>query len=167
MKPGFTALTARVDGTSLSVTGRVNPPDLALAATLAPSFDGSLPRLDVSAYVRCLGDLLGADIRLCTEFGLNVHGKAFYLVPFDITDVRLITGRNVHDHLVQFVGERHREWAARQTEPSIALSLTLDDTPVPIAPDGTFAVTTRVPSGGSARLALATAAGDVTAVRVP
>jgi len=166
MKPGFAELAAHVDGTSLSVSGRASPPDVALAATLAPAFDGSPPRPDVSAYVRCLGDLLGADIRLCTEFGLNVHGKAFYLVPFDIKDVRLITGRNVHDHLVQFVGDRHREWAVRQSEPS-NLSLTLDDTPVPIAPDGSFAVTTRLPAGGTARLAVATAAGDVTAVRVP
>ena len=130
-------------------------------STLAP------PHPDIGEYVRCLGNLLGADIHLCTEFGLNVHGKGFYLVPFDIKDVRLISGRNVHQRLVQFVGERHRAWAGRQQTGGGALSLTLDGAPVAVAADGAFAVTTPLPPGGTARLALATAAGDVTTIPVP
>jgi hypothetical protein len=167
MKPGFPSLVARVDGTMLAVSGSVAPPDAALVATLAPAFDAAPPRPDIGEYVRCLGDLLGADIHLCTEFGLNVHGKGFYLVPFDVKDVRLITGKNVHARLVRFVGDRHRAWAARQGTSGAGLSLDLDGAPVAIGADGAFAITTSLPAGGSARLALATAAGEVTAVRVP
>ena len=147
--------------------GVAAPPDAALAETLAPAFDAAPPHPDIGEYVRCLGNLLGADIHLCTEFGLNVHGKGFYLVPFDIKDVRLISGRNVHQRLVQFVGERHRAWAGRQQAGGGALSLTLDGAPVAVAADGAFAVTTPLPPGGTARLALATAAGDVTTIPVP
>ena len=43
-----------------------------------------------------------------------MHGKALYFVPFDVRDLRLITGKNVHERLVAFVAERYREWAARQ-----------------------------------------------------
>jgi beta-N-acetylglucosaminidase len=167
MKPTFASLTSDVNGTALAVSGRVAPPDVALVAALAPAVTGSSPRPDISEYVKCLGNLLGADIRLCTEFGLNVHGKAFYLVPFDITDVRLITGRNVHQRLVRFVAERHGDWLTRQQGAPAGLSLTLDDAPVAVGADGTFAVTTSLPAGGTARLTLATAAGDVTAVQVP
>jgi hypothetical protein len=167
MKPGFPSLAARVDGAMLVVSGSVAPPDAALAATLAPAFTGATLRPDIAEYVRCLGNLLGPDIRLCTEFGLNVHGKGFYLVPFDIKNVRLITGKNVHERLVQFVGDRHRAWATRQQSGGDGLSLTLDGAPVAIGGDGTFALTAPLPPGGSARLALATAAGDVTALQVP
>ena len=167
MKPGFPSLTARVTGTTLAVSGVAAPPDAALADTLAPAFDLAPPHPDIGEYVRCLGNLLGADIHLCTEFGLNVHGKGFYLVPFDIKDVRLISGRNGHQRLVQFVGERHRAWAGRQQAGGGALSLTLDGAPVAVAADGAFAVTTPLPPGGTARLALATAAGDLTTIPVP
>jgi len=167
MKPTFASLTVRVDGPTVVVSGRATPPDAVLAGTLAPAVAGAPPQPDVGEYVRCLGDLLGPGIRLCTEFGLNVHGKAFYFVPFALKDVRLITGKNVHEHLVQFARDRYREWAARQGNAVPGLSLTLDDTPVALGADGSFSVTTTLPPGGTVRLALASAAGDVTAVRVP
>jgi len=46
---------------------------------------------------------MSADIGFDPALGLNVHGKALYPVPFSMTDVRTITGRNVHRRLLEFV----------------------------------------------------------------
>ncbi len=165
IKPTFAFLEIRPDTSTLTVTGRVALPDSALAADLAPAFTAPRPPPDLAAYLRCLGNVLGADIRLCPELGLNVHGKALYFVPFDFGDLRLITGKNVHEHLVAFVAARYREWVARQPGASPALTLTADGLPVPIGADGTFAVSR--PAGSRVRLVVTTAAGDATAASRP
>jgi hyaluronoglucosaminidase len=159
MKPGFAGLDVGPE----MLTGRVVPPDAALAAALAPAVTGSRPRSDLAAYVTCLGDILGADIRLCPEFGLNVHGKGLYFVPFDFGDIRLITGRNVHEQLIAFVAARYRDWAPRQNG-TPALMLHANGSTVPLGADGTFAVT-RQP-GLAVELVVSTPAGDATSARV-
>jgi hypothetical protein len=166
MKPAFASLMTRADAGAFTVTGRALPPDAPLVAALAPAFPPPPPP-DIGGYLRCLGDFLGPDIHLCPQFGLNVHGKALYIVPFEITDIRIITGKNVHQRLVGFVAAAHRAWAAREAEAPSALSLTLDGRPVALAPDGAFSVTAGRPLGGSSRLVLETAAGDATAMQVP
>ena len=165
MKPAFSDLEIHTDTSTLTVTGRLAPPDPALAADLALPLAGPRPRPDLAGYVRCLGDVLGVDIRLCPELGLNVHGKAFYFVPFDVRDLRLITGKNVHERLVGFVVERYREWAVRQAGAPAALTLTADGMPVTVARDGTFAFSR--PAGSRVRLVVTTATGDATAVSGP
>src|SRR5262249_37252322 len=160
MKPGFTSLTTSVSGNVLTVSGQAYAPDPALANSLAVGFPRVTPP-DSGGYLRCLGDLLGPDIRLCPQFGLNVHGKGLYVVPFDVRDIRVITGRNVHEHLIGFVGDTYRAWAARQSDAAGALSLNLDGRPVPLAADGSFSFV--MPSGGrTSRLVIATSAGDAT-----
>jgi hyaluronoglucosaminidase len=166
MKPSFASLMTRAEGGALTVTGRALPPDAALVGELAQAFP-SPPPPDVAGYLRCLGDFLGASIRLCSQFGLNVHGKALYVVPFDITDIRVITGRNVHQRLVGFVAEAHRAWAARQPGTPVGLALTLDGRPVAVGPDGSFSATIPHAPGRSSRLVLETAAGDAVAVQIP
>ena len=96
-----------------------------------------------------------------------MHGKALYVVPFDITDIRVITGRNVHQRLVGFVAEAHRAWAARQPGTPVGLALTLDGRPVAVGPDGSFSATIPHAPGGSSRLVLESAAGDAVAVQIP
>ncbi len=168
MRPAFASLESRSDGSSRTVRGRAAPPDAALVAALGPRFAAPRPQpADLGAYVRCLGDILGADIQLCPELGLNVHGKAFYFVPFDFRDLRLITGRNVHERLVAFVVASHREWAARQPGTPLGLSLTADGAPVALAADGGFAFETSTAAGNPVRLVLTSSAGDTTATSAP
>jgi hyaluronoglucosaminidase len=166
MKPGFASLTTSVSGNLLVVSGRVHPPDAALAGSLAVAFPPLQPP-DTAGYLHCLGDLLGPDIRLCPEFGLNVHGKALYIVPFDLRDIRIITGRNVHQHLIGFVGDAYRAWAARQLGAAPALSLHLDGQPIDLAADGSFSFVTRPSGGRTSRLVVGTSAGDATAISLP
>src|SRR5262249_24143620 len=104
MKPSFAPLATPSENGVLTIPGRALPPDAALVAELAPAFQAPQPP-DVTGYLRCLGDLLGTGIRLCPQFGLNVHGRELYVVPFDITDIRVITGRNVHQRLIGFVAD--------------------------------------------------------------
>jgi hypothetical protein len=160
MKPTFAHLDVYPD----AVTGRVAPPDPSLVAALAPSVTAPRRHPDLGAYLRCLGDILGADIRRCPEFGLNVHGKALYFVPFDVRDLRLITGKNVHEHLMAFVAAQAGAWAARPSG-TPALALAANGVPVPLAADGTFALARS--SGTPIELALTTTAGDATVVRIP
>ena len=166
MKPGFTSLTTSVSGNVLTVSGQVHPPDSALADSLAVGFPPLKPP-DSGGYLRCLGDLLGPNIRLCPQFGLNVHGKGLYVVPFDVRDIRVITGKNVHEHLIGFVGDTYRAWAARQSDAAGALSLHLDGQPIPLAADGSFSFVVQPSGGGTSRLVIETSAGDATAVPLP
>src|SRR5262249_46172647 len=166
MKPSFASLATRSENGVLTITGRALPPDAELVAELAPAFQAPRPP-DVAGCLRCLGGLLGAGIRLCPQFGLNVHGKELYVVPFDITDIRVITGRNVHQRLIRFVGDSHQAWAARQPVTPVALALSLDGRPVGIGPDGTFNVISQRAPGSTARLVLETAVGDATAAQLP
>ena len=66
----------------------MTPPDDAVAAALAAALPAP-PQPDIGAYLSCLGNVTAADIRLCPELGLNVHGKGLYLVPFSVSDIRL------------------------------------------------------------------------------
>jgi hypothetical protein len=158
MKPAIASVA--VD--ARAVTGRVVPPDGPLAASLSAAFTAPQPQPDLASYVRCLGEITGADIRLCPELGLNVHGKGLYLVPFSLTEIRLITGKNVHQRLVAFVAARYRDWAARQPATAPTLALTAGGRPVAVDATGVFTVT-NVPG---VRLAVTTSAGDATAVVV-
>lgn len=166
LKPTFSLLEVRETVASLALSGRVQAHDATLAAGLGPLVTPR-PAPDLGAYVRCLGNPLGADIRLCPELGLNVHGKGLYFVPFDFGDLRFITGKNVHDRLLAFVAERYREWAARQTGAPPALALTADGAPIPLASDGRFTVETTRHAGAAVLLVLTSASGDSTAVRIP
>src|SRR5262249_197276 len=166
MKPSFASLATHNENGALTITGRALPPDAALVAELAPAFVAPRPP-DVAGYLRCLGDLLGAGIRLCPQFGLNVHGKELYIVPFDVTDIRVITGRNVPRRLIAFVANNQQAGAERQPGGPVALGLSLDGQPVGIGPDGTFSVTSERAPGSPARLVLETAVGDATAVQLP
>src|SRR5438552_13292150 len=120
----------------------------------------------VGPYLACLGDLLGADIRLCRDFGLNVHGKALYFVIHSAADTAVITDRNVHDRLVQLAGSFFTTWAPRQTPGAEALTVTIDGMPAALAPDGSFALTVAAPTG-HATVLVTTAAGDRTSSTVP
>src|SRR4029079_860755 len=103
-----------------TITGRVTPPDDAVVAALAPALPAP-PQPDIGAYLSCLGNVTAVDIRLCPELGLNIHGKGLYLVPFSVSDIRFITGKNVHHQLLAFVAARHDGWAARQPSHPAAL----------------------------------------------
>lgn len=159
MKPTF----AHLDIAATTVTGRVAPPDPVQAAALTPTITAPRPQPDLGAFLRCLGDVLGADIRLCPELGLNVHGKALYFVPFDVRDLRLITGKNVHERLVAFVAARYREWSARQAGP-FTLALSANGLPVALGADGTFSLSR--PDGIALDLTLTTTGGEATTVRI-
>src|SRR5262245_15931959 len=66
LKPAF----AELDVGATVVTGRVAPPDPHVPAVFVAR---PPPRSDVAGFLSCLGDILGPDIRLCPEYGLNVH----------------------------------------------------------------------------------------------
>lgn len=167
MKPRLADVVASVAGGTLHVTGRAVGPDEAAVATLGPAF--ATPPVPPTALelLSCLGNPTSADIGFCPQLGLNVHGKALYIVPYSLTDLQTITGRNVHDQLLAFVAARYADWLARQEPGANAIVLTLDDAPVTPAPDGTFDVSVPAPSNGSATLRLSTAAGDATSRAVP
>jgi hypothetical protein len=165
LKPVLEVSTAP-DAGMLHVEGRALPPDLATAAALGPAFideaadvaariaDPPLP-----AFVACLGDLLGAGINFCPQFGLNVHGKALYVLG-------AVSDRNVHDRLVLAAGAAYERWSARRGPGSDALTLVVDGALIPLAPDGTFDAIVPAP-GGRATLLVTTAAGESTALTVP
>lgn len=173
LKPAFTALGATATGTSLHVTGRAFGPDFGTAARFGPGFAADAvavaariadPPFD--AYVACLGDLTGADIAFCPQFGLNVHGKMLFLLIHSLSDISLVSDRNVFERLVMVAGSAYAEWAARQGPGSDALTVTADGAPVPIDTAGFFDVTMSAP-GGHATLVVTTAAGDATSRTVP
>jgi hyaluronoglucosaminidase len=80
--------------------------DDATIAALAPRFATVPPLPTIAELGNAMGDMLSADIGFDPALGLNVHGKALYPVPFSMTDVRTITGRNVHRRLLDFVAAR-------------------------------------------------------------
>jgi hypothetical protein len=166
MKPDLVDVVATAGGGRLHVTGRAVAPDDAVVAALAPTF-GMLPPLPtIGELVAGKGNLLSADVALCPELGLNVHGKALYAVPYSLTDVRTITGRNVHRNLLELVASRVADYTGRQRSGANAIMLTLDGTPVPLAPDGTFDATIPLPASGSTMLVVTTAGGDTTGCAV-
>jgi hypothetical protein len=167
MKPRLVEVRSTVADRSLRVTGLAAPPDETAITALAPRFATVPPLPTFGELVACKGDLLSADVALCPELGLNVHGKALYAVPYSLTDVRTITGRNVHRRLLEFVAERYADYASRRGPGANALTLTIDGAPVPLAPDGAFDVTIAASAGGTATLFLSTAGGDATSRSVP
>jgi hypothetical protein len=177
LKPTFGPVTVTYAEHTVTVAGRVLPPDPATAARLGPGFVAEANAVaarmaapDVGGFVDCLGDLLGADIRFCTAFGLNVHGKALYFLIHapDLSDVRIVTDRNVHDRLIQVTAAAYAAWAARRRPGDDALTLTIDGIPTPLAADGSFSLTFPRPEvGNNIRLLVATAGGDATALSVP
>jgi len=177
LKPGFGPVTVTYAGDQVTVAGRVLSPDAATAARLGPGFVAEARAVaariaapDVGGFLACLGDLLGADIRFCTTFGLNVHGKALYFVIHapDLSDVHIVTDRNVHDRLLQLAGAAYAAWAARRAPGDDALTLTIDGLPAPLAADGSFSLTFPRPVvGNDIRLLVTTAGGDATAQSVP
>jgi len=172
MKPDFADLRIEVGDLIVHATGRALAPDVATAAALGPGLAAEAVAVAARIagppfpdYFDCLGDLQGADIHFCPQFGLNVHGKMLYVIIRMIPQIFFISDRNVHERLVLLAGGSYTEWAARQGDGSAMLTLTADGAPVPLAADGTFDVTRPAPSG--MRLVLATAAGDATARVVP
>ena len=172
LKPGFDDVVATAGGGTLAVRGTARPPDAALAATLGPEFAAEavavaarIARYPFSDFFACLGDPFSADIGFCPQFGLNVHGKVFY---FFITaaGIQTVTNRNVHDRIVLTTGAAYADWSGRRAPGADVLSVTVDQTPVLLAPDGTFDATLPDP-GAPARLTVTTAAGEATTVLVP
>jgi hypothetical protein len=173
MKPALTGVTATASGAGLHVVGQAFAPDFATAMRLGPGFaaDAVATAARIAApplgpYLACLGDLLGADIHFCPDFGLNVHGKALYFVIHGPTDITIVSDRNVHDRLVLLAATTYTSWAPRQTPGAEALTVTIDNTPAPLSPDGSFDLTVAAPTG-HATVLVTTAAGDATALPVP
>ncbi len=164
MKPGLTDVAATASGGTLRVTGRAVPPDDAVVAALAPIYGVVPPLPTLGELFARKGNVLSADVALCPELGLNVHGKALYAVPYSLTELRTIGGRNVHRQFLELVASRVADYAARQGPAANAIAVTLGDAPVALAPDGTFDATA---PGGSTTLVVTNAAGDATARVVP
>jgi beta-N-acetylglucosaminidase-like protein len=171
LKPALTGLDASANGANLRVVGRALAPDFGSAERLGPGFASEAVAVaariaapPLGAYLACLGDLLGADIHFCSRFGLNVHGKALYILIHDPTDVSVVSDRNVHDRLVLLAGSIYAAWAARQGPGGAALAVTVNGAPALLAADGTFDVTV---VGTRASVLVSTAAGDATARMVP
>jgi hypothetical protein len=122
---------------------------------------------DVAGFAACLGPFLGADIRFCTAYGLNVHGKALFFLIHSVSQIDIVTDRNVYDHLILAAATMYTEWAARRGPSSDALSLTLEGTPIPLDDAGAFDATVPLPATGQVRLVVTTAAGEATAREVP
>src|SRR5262249_13383748 len=146
--------TAAASGTSLHLAGRAVGPGFDVAANYGPGFAAEaamtairIAMPPVGAYLGCLGDFLGADIRFCRDYGLNVHGKALYFLIPDPTDTRIVADRNVHDRLVLFTGSTYASWSARQGPGTGELSVSVNGTPVALGPDGSFDVTIDAPAG--------------------
>jgi hypothetical protein len=172
LKPSFADFSMEVSNGMLTVSGRALAPDAATATALGPGFASDAVAIAVRIatpplldFVNCLGDLVGADINFCPSFGLNVHGKSFYVLIRTVSDIQVITGHNVHERLVQVVAGFYGDWSGHQGPGSDTLTLTLDAQPVSIAGDGTFSATTAAIGGHV--LLLTTAAGDQTAVDLP
>ncbi|MFN8542977.1 MAG: protein O-GlcNAcase [Candidatus Binatia bacterium] len=174
LKPSFADVVTAPQGGALHVTGRALPPDAAAATALGPGFvteaaatAARIAAPDLGGLLACLGPLTSADIRFCTDFGLNVHGKALYVVIRQPTDIQVVSDRNVHDRLVLFTGAAHAAWAARHHAGADPLTVTLEGTPVPLAADGTFAATAVPSASGRVRLVATTATGESTARDLP
>jgi hypothetical protein len=167
MKPGFADLAPSASGGMLHVTGRAVAPDAATVAALAPTFATLPPLPSFAEILGHKGNLLSADIVFCPQFGLNVHGKALYVVPYSLTDLQTITGRNVYRNFLELVAARYADYQGRQGAGANALAVRLDGAPVALGPDGGFDVTVTLPASGTATLAVTTAAGDATSRTVP
>jgi hypothetical protein len=173
LKPALLDVVSAPVGATVRVRGRALPPDADVAAALGPGFVDEAAAVAARiadppfvALLGCLGSLFGADITFCRAFGLNVHGKALYLVIRTPADVSLVADANVHDRLLLFAGSAHAAWSARRGPGADELTLTLGGDVVPLAPDGAFDVTTAFAREGLTLL-LTTAAGEATQRPLP
>jgi hyaluronoglucosaminidase len=167
MKPDFEEVESEVVASMLHVRGFAVGPDPATVEGFGPTFATPPAPPDFGALLVCMGDLLGADITFCPQFGLNVHGKAIYVYPRTLTDLEVVTGRNVHDHFLAFVANRYADYVSRQGPGADVLSVTLDGAPLALDAQSHFETTIPLPASGHARLVVTTAAGDATSFVVP
>jgi hypothetical protein len=165
LKPAIEVTRAPSAGGTLHVRGTVRPPDGAVIDGLGLAFATPPPVPGIGELLAGMGNVTSADIRFSPELGLNVHGKALYLVPYSLTDVRTITGRNVHQRLLELVADRYGDYVSRRGPR--ALALTIDGTPVALDDAGAFDVTIPLRLGSRATLLATTAAGDATSRVVP
>ncbi len=169
LKPGFAALQATVTSATLELSGQVLPPDQTVIAALGPGFvaDAAATAARIASppilgLVACLGHLTGADINFCTTYGLNVHGKALYVLI--TTTIQVVGDRNVHDRLVMLTGNNVTRIAGQTPG---ALTLTADGVPVTLDQSGGFTLSTPLPGSGHVRLVAALDGGESTARSVP
>jgi hypothetical protein len=159
MKPSVTGLQLVTVGGTRRVVGSAVLPNAAAASTLGPIVAAERLAPSPNALLECLGPLLTADIAFCPQLGLNVHGKRLYVSLAN--PITLVTGRNRHDQLLDAAALAWSEWTARQSA-TPTLTVTLDGSPVSLAPDGSFDAP--VAATGTIRVLVATDAGDATAV---
>ncbi len=173
MKPAPVALVVSRSGETVEVRGTARAMDVESAVTLGESFATEAAAVatrvaqpDIAGYLRCLDDFLGPTIRLCPEFGLNVHGKALFFFIGGATGVEIVSDRNVHDRLIVLAARRYGDWLARRTPGSDALQIRIGETRVVASTDGRFAARIARPDAGDVRVVVSTAADERTAVAV-
>jgi hypothetical protein len=94
------------------------PPDL--LAALATRFATVPPLPAFADLLAGMGNPLSADIGFRPELGLNVHGKAVYAVPYSLTEVRHVGGRNVYHGFLEWVAARWADYQRRRGSPCAA-----------------------------------------------
>ena len=175
LKPTLIEIATTRTPAGLRLQGHARAADASTAAALGPDMASEatavaarIARPRLAAFLACLGDLQGGDIAFCPSFGLNVHGKELYVIIHDpdLSDLVVVSDRNVHERLVLFAGAAYTAWAARRTPGADTLTLLADDVPIPLAGDGTFD-TTLAGVSGPVTLLLRTAAGEETAHTPP
>jgi hypothetical protein len=173
MKPDIGDLRIEPRGDAFQVEGRARAPDVATAVTIGEGFvveaervTARVTRPDLGGYLACLGDFLGAAIRLCPEFGLNVHGKSLFFIIRSGSDIEIVSDRNVHDRLVVFAAARYAEWRARRAAGADVLRIEIGDRVVMPVADGRFDVHLLGAGGSDRMLRVRTAAGETTSVAI-
>jgi hypothetical protein len=176
MKPVASSLTvAAAGGGAVRLSGRVVAPQVEVASALGDGFlieaahiEESIARPDVLGYLDCLGDILGPAIRLCPDFGLNVHGKALYFVIESVSNLRIVTGRSVHDRLVRLVASRYAAWLARREAGADRTAISVNGSAVILTSTtgGGFSLTVAEPVAGRLAVLVRTDAGEETAVEI-
>lgn len=175
MKPGVASLTVAAAGrASVRLDGRVVPSEMEVASALGEGFlaqaariEESIARPDVLGYLRCLGDILGPGIRVCPDFGLNVHGKVLYFYIESATNLTVVTGRNVHDRLVRFAASRYAAWLDRRSAGADSTTVSVRDRVAVPGADGSFTLVVAELRAGPLSVRIRTSAGEETTVEVP
>jgi hyaluronoglucosaminidase len=106
--PWVAELTAHVDG-ALDAVRFLEAAKNGDASALASRFEAVPPLPTLADLLAGMGNVLSADIGFRPELGLNVHGKAVYAVPYSMTEVRQIAGRNVYRRFLEWVAARAAE----------------------------------------------------------
>jgi hyaluronoglucosaminidase len=173
MKPAPVRVAVSDSPGVVAVEGVVRGPDAELAVALGESFAteagvvaARVARPDVAGYVACLGDFLGPTIRFCSEFGLNVHGKALFFFIGGPMSIEIVSDRNVHDRLVLLTARRYESWRSRRGPGADALRIRIEEMRVAPSRDGGFAARIARGGAGAIRVVVSTGAGESTAVAV-